>query len=152
MHFDEQECISALFRTIALKEPLSFLPNFRLLIPKQKFAVMKKTMLAAVLMLFFAAFSFGQFFPDKTTTTDKKATTATAKSSTSTPAKASTSTASKASTATTSKTASTAGPTKKDGTADMRYKANKEAAKPTTTHVKKDGTPDKRYKENKPPK
>jgi hypothetical protein len=33
----------------------------------------------------------------------------------------------------------------------MRYKTNKEAAKPTTTHVKKDGTPDKRYKENKTP-
>jgi hypothetical protein len=48
----------------------------------------------------------------------------------------------------------TASPTKvkKDGTADMRYKENKEAAKPTAStsaHVKKDGTPDKRYKENK---
>jgi hypothetical protein len=44
-------------------------------------------------------------------------------------------------------------PTKKDGTADMRYKANKDAAKaaPATTHVKKDGTPDKRFKENKTP-
>ena len=41
---------------------------------------------------------------------------------------------------------------KKDGTADMRYKENKEAPKITpnnSTHVKKDGTPDKRYKENK---
>jgi len=44
-----------------------------------------------------------------------------------------------------------AGPAKKDGTPDMRYKANKDAAaaKPATTHMKKDGTPDKRYKENK---
>ena len=44
-----------------------------------------------------------------------------------------------------------AGPTKKDGSADMRYKSNKEAAKatPVTTHTKKDGTPDQRYKENK---
>ena len=33
----------------------------------------------------------------------------------------------------------------------MRYKTNKEAAKPTT-HLKKDGTPDKRFKENKTPK
>ena len=43
------------------------------------------------------------------------------------------------------------GPKKKDGTADMRYKANKDAAKAadTTKHLKKDGTADKRYKENK---
>jgi hypothetical protein len=33
--------------------------------------------------------------------------------------------------------------TKKDGTADKRYKANK-------TKLKKDGTPDKRYKAAKP--
>lgn len=44
-------------------------------------------------------------------------------------------------------TTSAPGPTKKDGTADKRYKANKEAAKPV--HVKKDGTADKRFKENK---
>ncbi len=37
---------------------------------------------------------------------------------------------------------------KKDGTPDMRYKENKEAAKPAGP-TKKDGTPDKRYKENK---
>ena len=41
-----------------------------------------------------------------------------------------------------------AAPTKKDGTPDMRYKANKAAAD-TTKHMKKNGTPDKRYKENK---
>jgi hypothetical protein len=35
----------------------------------------------------------------------------------------------------------TAGPLKKDGTPDKRYKANQK--------LKKDGTPDKRYKENK---
>jgi hypothetical protein len=40
--------------------------------------------------------------------------------------------------------------TKKDGTPDMRYKANKVAAD-TTKHMKKNGTPDKRYKENKKP-
>jgi hypothetical protein len=52
------------------------------------------------------------------------------------------------------KTTTTApGPKKKDGTPDMRYKANKDAAKtPATTHLKKDGTPDKRFKENKTPK
>ncbi|HEX4371803.1 MAG TPA: hypothetical protein VHZ50_00730 [Puia sp.] len=37
--------------------------------------------------------------------------------------------------------------TKKDGTADKRFKENK--AKPAV-HTKKDGTPDKRFKENKP--
>ena len=46
--------------------------------------------------------------------------------------------------------------TKKDGTADMRFKANKDAAAKSkaansTTHMKKDGTPDKRFKENKTP-
>ena len=40
-------------------------------------------------------------------------------------------------------------PTKKDGSADMRFKANKEAAKPAGP-LKKDGTPDMRYKANKP--
>ena len=52
------------------------------------------------------------------------------------------------------KSAQTAAPLKKDGTPDMRYKANKDAAKakPATTHVKADGTADKRYKENKPAK
>jgi hypothetical protein len=40
-------------------------------------------------------------------------------------------------------------PKKKNGTPDMRYKANKDAAKDTTKHMKKNGTPDKRYKENK---
>ena len=41
---------------------------------------------------------------------------------------------------------------KQDGTADMRYKENKEASKitaSTSIHPKKDGTPDMRYKENK---
>ena len=42
------------------------------------------------------------------------------------------------------------GPVKKDGSADMRYKANKEAAKPAPAGpVKKDGTADMRYKANK---
>jgi len=44
----------------------------------------------------------------------------------------------------------TVAPAKKDGTPDMRYKANKEAvkAKPAGP-AKKDGTPDMRYKANK---
>ncbi len=44
--------------------------------------------------------------------------------------------------------------TKKDGTADMRYKANKDSAaraRPAGP-TKKDGTPDMRYKANKPKK
>ena len=47
------------------------------------------------------------------------------------------------------KKTTTANVTKKDGTADMRYKANKDAAKTKTVHTKKDGTADKRFKENK---
>jgi hypothetical protein len=43
-----------------------------------------------------------------------------------------------------------AAPMKKDGTPDMRYKANKEAKSETPKGpLKKDGTPDKRFKENK---
>jgi len=41
-------------------------------------------------------------------------------------------------------------PTKKDGTPDMRYKENKDAAKAAPVGpTKKDGTPDMRYKANK---
>lgn len=85
------------------------------------------------MMLAFAGFTFGQAPAKK----DKKAKAATEKTApaASTPAAA-------------------PGPKKADGTPDMRYKANKDAAKaaPATTHLKKDGTPDKRYKENKPAK
>ena len=42
-----------------------------------------------------------------------------------------------------------AGPTKKDGTADMRYKANKEAKPAPAGPLKKDGSADMRYKANK---
>ena len=42
------------------------------------------------------------------------------------------------------------GPTKKDGSADMRYKANKTAAAPAPAGpTKKDGSADMRYKANK---
>lgn len=47
------------------------------------------------------------------------------------------------------KDATAAGPVKKDGTPDMRYKKNQVAADTTVKHKKKDGTPDKRFKENK---
>jgi len=46
------------------------------------------------------------------------------------------------------KAAPIAGPTKKDGTADMRYSANKNAK--AAGPKKKDGTADMRYKANKP--
>lgn len=45
-------------------------------------------------------------------------------------------------------TVKSATPVKKDGTADMRFKANKEAAKKVAGPTKKDGTPDMRYKAN----
>jgi hypothetical protein len=48
------------------------------------------------------------------------------------------------------KPATTATPTKKDGSADMRFKANKEGAKPAPGGpTKKDGSADMRYKANK---
>lgn len=48
------------------------------------------------------------------------------------------------------KPVATTGPSKKNGTPDMRYKANKTAvATNTHKHLKKNGTPDKRYSENK---
>jgi hypothetical protein len=83
---------------------------------------MKKIALIVNLLLLLTGMSFSQTTP----ATAQKPKTQTAK--TATPA---------------------AGPTKKDGTPDMRYKANKNAAKPQTTHLKKDGTPDQRFKENK---
>jgi hypothetical protein len=58
--------------------------------------------------------------------------------------------AAQAQTTTPAKATTAPGPTKKDGTADMRYKANKNAAKPTPAGpTKKDGTADMRYKANK---
>ncbi|MGG9963277.1 MULTISPECIES: hypothetical protein [Ferruginibacter] len=49
----------------------------------------------------------------------------------------------------TAATPAAAGPMKKDGTPDKRFKANKAAAPAATGPVKKDGTPDKRFKANK---
>jgi hypothetical protein len=93
---------------------------------------MKKTLLILNLLLAFAGFTFAQTTPAKTK--DPKAKPATA-----------------ATTANQPKPATTApGPTKKDGTPDMRYKTNKDAAKAKPAGpLKKDGTPDMRYKANK---
>jgi len=81
---------------------------------------MKKIILIVNLLLVCAGLTFGHTAPKKDTAKTKSAKTA------------------------------TAGPTKKDGTADMRYKANKDAAKAKPAGpTKKDGTPDMRYKANK---
>lgn len=45
--------------------------------------------------------------------------------------------------------ANTPAATKKDGSPDMRYKENKNAAAKKDVHLKKDGSKDMRYKENK---
>ena len=89
---------------------------------------MKKIVLIVNLLFVFAGLSLAQTTPS--TAKDPKKTKS-------------------ATTATTPKTATAPGPTKKDGTPDMRYKANKDAAKTPPVHTKKDGTPDMRYKENK---
>jgi hypothetical protein len=102
---------------------------------------MKKGLIAFIFLISFQAYSKAQTTPDKA----KKPATTTAST------KPATTSAAKPATTAATKPTTAAGPVKKDGTADMRYKTNKDAAKaaPATTHTKKDGTPDKRYKENK---
>jgi hypothetical protein len=113
----------------------------------KKHRKMKKIALIASLMLAFAGINFAQTTPATTAAKPKTAKTKKAPATSATPA------ATTATPATPAKPATaTAGPTKKDGTPDMRYKANKEAAKTPPAHLKADGTPDKRYKENKPKK
>ncbi len=90
---------------------------------------MKRIVLIVNLLLAFAGFTFAQTPAATTAKKPKATTTATKPAATATPA---------------------AGPKKADGTPDMRYKANKDAAKAPSQHLKKDGTPDKRFKENKP--
>ena len=81
---------------------------------------MKKTLLIINLLLAFAGFTFAQTTPTKDAKTKPAAAT------------------------------NAPGPKKKDGTADMRYKANKDAAKAKPAGpTKKDGTADMRYKANK---
>ena len=96
---------------------------------------MKKLLIAAI-MLFAGTGIFAQAQPKKSASDATKAT----------PAK-------KDTVKTMAKTApmpKPAGPAKKDGSADMRYKANKEAAKPAPAGpLKKDGSADMRYKANK---
>jgi hypothetical protein len=104
---------------------------------------MKKICLVLLFLISIGFYSSAQSTPAQTAPVKAKTTKPGSTTTTTKPAAVSSS----------PKTATTAaaGPTKKDGTADMRYKTNKEAAKtpPATVHTKKDGTPDKRYKENK---
>ena len=86
---------------------------------------MKKLLLACSLFLAVSAATFAQTKPASKAAVATKTTTKT------------------------TATASTAHPLKADGTADMRYKANKESKTVVTGPVKKDGTLDKRYKANK---
>ncbi|HMD00322.1 MAG TPA: hypothetical protein VKH37_09215 [Ferruginibacter sp.] len=86
---------------------------------------MKKLVIALALMFGFAGFASAQ----KVAPTDAKANTATT---------------------TGTKTSTKATLTKADGTPDMRFKANQDAAKtkPAKVPLKADGTPDMRYKAN----
>jgi len=87
---------------------------------------MKKILVALTAIVCIASFSFAQ---------DKKAKEAKP--------------AAKPTAAVTAKPAAPATKMKKDGTPDMRVKANKDAAKAAAGPTKKDGTPDMRYKANK---
>jgi len=118
---------------------------------------MKKTILSVIALLGITFMMQAQTTAPAKTTTDKMSTvskTTTKKVATTTPVvkkEAATQTvkvkeAAKVKPATPA-TTTTTGPLKKDGTADMRFKANKE--KPASGPLKKDGTPDKRYKANK---
>ena len=112
---------------------------------------MKKLVIASLLIIF-AATGFAQTTPAKDSKTKPKTaktskTPATTAKTATTPKTGTTAAMGPKTTTTAPKTATAAaGPTKKDGTPDMRYKANRT---PPPQHLKKDGTPDMRYKENK---
>ncbi len=99
---------------------------------------MKKLLFATCMMLGFAGITLAQPpVKSKTATKTTKATKVAV-----TPVKSATTT-----TVATSKTTTTT-PVRKDGKPDMRFKVNKETAKPKGP-LKADGTPDKRFKANK---
>lgn len=112
---------------------------------------MKKLIIAAIAIVAFSVASYAQVSPatKKETTkmqvvkkhTDKKDQTKAEPANKSNPSQAvaATSSAKK-------EMKNTGTPSKKDGTPDMRYNANKNLA---AHHLKKDGTADKRFKENK---
>ena len=109
-----------------------------------------KKLIGLLAIVFFASVAFAQTTPVKQEQKKAAAKTEAAKPA----VKAAEKPAEKAAVKVAEKPAEkSAAPTKKDGTPDMRYKANKEAAKTApaapAAPTKKDGTPDKRYKENK---
>lgn len=85
-----------------------------------KLTAMKKLIIAVNILLFVTLTSYGQTKPAKKVTPPLIVQTTAAKAS----------------------------PVKNDGTPDMRYKANREAAK-TMPKLKKDGTLDRRFRRNK---
>jgi hypothetical protein len=120
---------------------------------------MKKIVIIASMLFAFAGISFAQTTPAapparkaKTVKATKTTGPATATAPAATAKPAATPAAKPAATPAAKPATAAAGPTKKDGTPDMRYKANKDAAKTPPAHLKADGTPDKRFKENKPKK
>lgn len=120
---------------------------------------MKKLLIAAIALMGFSAASFAQTPPAAKKAepakmqivkkADQKADAKVVAMTKPTEQKAKKAAASTA-TAATAHTSATAAQVKKDGTPDMRYKQNKDAAKAApAAHLKKDGTKDMRYKENK---
>jgi len=103
---------------------------------------MKKILLALTAVVCMSSFSFAQDKKAKATPAAKP--TAAVKSAPAVKPAAATKMAPVAKPA-----APTATKMKKDGTPDMRVKANKDAAKAAAGPTKKDGTPDMRYKANK---
>ncbi len=100
---------------------------------------MKKILLALTAVVCMASFSFAQ---------DKKSKAKMVTPAVKPVAATKITPATKPAPAVAAKPAATAGKMKADGTPDMRYKQNKDAAK-AVGPLKKDGTPDMRYKQNK---
>jgi hypothetical protein len=101
--------------------------------------IIMKELLIAATMLFLTAGVFAQAQPKKEKEKDPKMTVVKKEDKKET-----------AKVVPIAKPATSANPTKKDGTPDKRFKANKEEAKPVAAGpTKKDGTLDKRYKANK---
>lgn len=115
---------------------------------------MKKFLLSAIALVGFASLSIAQTAAKAKTdapAAKPKMTVVKKDAAPAAPAKVATLPAAKpAAPAAKPATTTTAGPVKKDGTPDKRFKANKTAPAATPAGpVKKDGTPDKRFKANK---
>lgn len=104
---------------------------------------MKRLVLAFAFLFSLSAISFAQSKPEKKKTEQQ----ASARKAAPSAVNAESTAPIAPEVAATAPAARTAGPVKKDGSPDKRFKANKASSNPV--HHKKDGTPDKRYKENK---